>query len=297
MEIFDAVKEDFSLTIDENPLLLITLLQAGYKKSDFHEKLLKLGHKIFYEIDYVPKTEKLPDGIADYILEFKKRLNDPIRQAYLDGLIGIQYPYSKQNLYDWRRSIINSRVRRIFYNSFDSYNRTTYRKNSITFVCIVGLKGSGKSTLLKQLDDEMQVIEIYKELFARKLDIGLPHPKYWSDEPLKLVLNETPFKSNFVFIGSVLRQEEFYFLKQLGNVRIFEVTTKNSLRYRRLLNRGREIETDVIKLIEFDLNRFGFRVNYETNDLGFWLSKSETIINNDVDGLNFKKIINTKLGL
>lgn len=203
------------------------------------------------------------------------------KRCYFEGYSGCNVINHSDLILSRKEFLIKSRALRVFHDTdiFNEINISS-KKNGVNFFCIVGLKGSGKSTILHEISKRgYSVVEIYKNLSSYINDI--PSPEFWTTEPLEISLKNNDMKSKNIFIGSLLRPEEFLFLKNNGNVIVVVVETENKLRYSRLLKRGRSIEKDFDSLIALDLNRHGYSKGYETNDLGFWLSKNHENIVND----------------
>jgi len=279
----------------DSVLMILSLLLADleiYKDNASFLRVIDWLSLLYGFNGSLKQVEKFTDEdvilfLRNEVIKDDKIINSPKTMAYLIGLLGDDYDYTKND------SVCNNIYRRqlrIFhgYSIFSSSITNT----NIKPIVLVGLKGAGKSYILNELERRGEVVhEIYKVFDEVKINrpdllFNLPNSNKWESELMEIGFKYRGWTDSFpekFFIGSVLRMSEFKKLSLLGMPKVIYIKSSNELRHGRIRKRGRIIEKNAHEnwLIELDAHRGGEWPGYENNDVSSLISLAGLVVENN----------------
>jgi len=136
-----------------------------------------------------------------------------------------------------------------------------------TIICVSGLKGAGKTTIVKRLSEEYEIpyIELGELVKARMSEERVPISKiyeyslelrkeYGKDVVAKMAIDKmNEYYGNIIIIDGLRTEPEFNAFNSVGQVYIIVVHASPTVRYQRILARGRPADPYTLeKLIDMD---------------------------------------------
>ena len=158
-----------------------------------------------------------------------------------------------------------------------------------TIICVSGLKGAGKTTIVKRLSEEYGIpyIELGELVKARMNKERVPiskiyeyslelRKKYGEDVVAKMAIDKmNEDYGNIIIIDGLRTESEFNAFNNVGQVYIIVVHASPTVRYQRILARGRPTDPHTLgELIDMDKKSFAMGIEHI-------FTLADYIINND----------------